>query len=92
MLRCGELSGSVSFAPWVRIYGPTGALLAHDNDATDAYVAYRTTNSGPFTVLVGSAIAGHTGAYRLRLAKMPGAFTNLSNPALRGQYSYLTVP
>ena len=74
VLRCGKLSGTASYYPWVRIYGPNGALLAQDNDATDAYVAYRMTNSGSFTVLVGSAYAGNTGAYRLRFMQIPGAF------------------
>lgn len=74
VLRCAELSGTASYAPWVRLYGTNGTLLASDVDVTDTFVAYRATNSGTFSVLVGSYYAGHTGTYRLRLAKAPGAF------------------
>lgn len=75
VLRCGELSGTASYGPWIRLYGSNGALLVENYHISDAYLSYRATNSGTFSVLVGSGILGHTGSYRLRLMKMPGAFT-----------------
>src|SRR5205823_2375863 len=62
------------YYPFIRLYGPDGALLVSDFDASDAYISYRTTNSGTFTVLVGSAYQGDTGSYRLRFMHIPGAF------------------
>ncbi|MBC8097575.1 MAG: hypothetical protein H7Y43_17360, partial [Akkermansiaceae bacterium] len=76
VLRCGELTGAGpnAFYPYLRLYGPTGALLATEAQASDAFLSYQATNSGVFTVLVGSYYAGDHGSYRLRLASMPGNF------------------
>src|SRR5207244_2865530 len=78
VLRCGQMSGTAYFYPWLRLYGPDGALLDSVTDASDAYLAYQPTNSGTFTVLVGDYALGNyegnTGTYRLRFMKIPGAF------------------
>src|SRR5438093_431576 len=76
VLRCGQLSGAGpnGYYPFIRLYGPNGALLDSDFNASDAFIAYQTTNSGTFTVLVDSAYPGDTGTYRLRFMHMPGAF------------------
>src|SRR5947208_509737 len=60
-LRCGQLSGTANFAPWIRLYGPDGALLDSVYNASDAYLAYQPTNSVPFTVLVDDYICGYFG-------------------------------
>ena len=39
VLRCGELTGIASFAPWIHLYGPTSALLASDFNASDALIS-----------------------------------------------------
>src|SRR5258706_184607 len=44
--------------------------MASDFTDSDAYIAYQTTNSCTFTVLVGSAYPGDTGSYRLRFFLM----------------------
>ena len=64
-LRCTELSGTASFNPWLQLYGPTGVLIAFDNDATESVINHTTTNGGTYTVVVGSWFAGHAGTYRL---------------------------
>src|SRR5262245_7176672 len=74
VLRCGELSGTATFGPMIQLYGPSGALLSSSSHASDAYLAYRTTNGGTFNVTVSSAVAGQTGTYRLRFMQIPGAF------------------
>ena len=74
VLRCAKTAGPASFAPWVRLYATNGGLLASDQDVNDTYVSYRATNSGTFNVMVGAYFQGYTGTYRLRLAKVPGAF------------------
>jgi choice-of-anchor C domain-containing protein len=74
VLRCGKLAGTASYAPFVRLYGGNGALLDSGYDLNDTFVSYRSTNSGTFSVVVGSAYRGHSGTYQLHLAKAPGAF------------------
>jgi trimeric autotransporter adhesin len=72
VLRVGQMSDTNSFDPWVRLYGPDGALLASDDAAAAAEVAFRATNSGTFLVVT----ANHpyysdaaSGTYLLTLAK-----------------------
>jgi hypothetical protein len=48
--------------------------LADDPNSTDAYINYRATSSGTFTVMVTSYYAGDSGSYRLNLAQVPTAF------------------
>jgi choice-of-anchor C domain-containing protein len=74
VLRCADTSAGGSYYPWIRLYGPNGAALANNADGSDSYVAYQTTNSGVFTVLVGGYFQGYAGAYRLRFLQMPGTF------------------
>ncbi len=74
VLRCGELSGTAGYSINLRLYGPTGALLATNANASDAFIAYQATNGGQFMVMVDSLTANNTGSYRLRFAKIPGAY------------------
>ncbi len=81
VLRVGEVTDDNGrFDPWMRLYGPDGALLASQYDYAAAEIAVSATNSGRFTVVVGDAgkaspyTLSDTGAYRLRLARVPGAF------------------
>ena len=73
------------FVPWVRVYGPNGALLVHDFAALTAQAVAGTTllpltGSGTYTVIVGTLTAsGNAGRYGvadylLRLAAVPGNF------------------
>src|SRR5262245_51934982 len=75
VLRCGKLSGSGPFGPWIRLYGPNNALLSQDFNASDAYLTYRAVTNGTFTVAIASLTAGQTGTFRLRFFKIPGTFT-----------------
>ncbi len=74
VLRAGEISGTASYDPWIRLYGPDGAYLANNANASDAFVAYQATNSGTFTVVMSSYYLGNTGTNRLRFAKIPGPY------------------
>ncbi|MGF2076087.1 hypothetical protein, partial [Enterococcus casseliflavus] len=40
-LRFGELTGSSGYTPYLRLIGPTGVLVASDNDGSDSYINYR---------------------------------------------------
>ena len=71
-VRVGQISDTNNFDPWVRLYGPDGALLASEDAAAAAEVVFRATNSGTFLVV----IANHpyysdaaSGTYLLTLAK-----------------------
>jgi trimeric autotransporter adhesin len=72
VVRVGQMSDTNNFDPWVRLYGPDGALLASDDATAAAEVVFRATNSGTFLVVV----ANHpyysdaaSGTYLLTLAK-----------------------
>jgi hypothetical protein len=64
-LVCEELAGGSAFSPRLRLFSPTGALLATAVNATTAVLNYRTTNSGSFTLIVDGGGQNHNGTYRL---------------------------
>jgi hypothetical protein len=70
VVHLGETTTS-GFVPWLRLYGPNGALLGSDFKAAAAEVSTRATNSGTFSVVIadGSAAHNQTGEYRLSMAK-----------------------
>jgi choice-of-anchor C domain-containing protein len=74
VLRAGDTFAGGSYFPWLRLYGPSGVLIAQNADQSDSYVSHRATNSGPFTVLMGSYYTDYIGTYRLYFAKAPGDF------------------
>ena len=74
VLRCGEVSGTASYNPFIRLFAPGGALMAQNNGSGDSFINVRATNSGTFSVIVSSGSANQTGSYNLRFVKAPGAF------------------
>ena len=74
--RRGRIPG---YWPWIRLYDPLGALVAgtHQYGALAAQFGVTAGLAGTYTVRVASADAGNDalGAYVLRLAKVPGAFS-----------------
>ena len=81
VLRGAALTSTNNFEPWVRIYNPTGVLIADSGINSGGLfvveLALTATNTGTFTVLINdSAFGGFigTGAYRLYFAQFPGAF------------------
>jgi hypothetical protein len=78
VVRIGQLSAAGNFNPWLRLYGPDGALVGSGAIAggVDQEVELTATNSGTFTVLVSDGNYGGyegTGSYALSLAHAPGA-------------------
>ncbi len=73
----GEITSGSTLNPWLRIFGPDGAMLTDDFNASAAEVTVRATNSGTFTVIVNDGNSGRigNGTYRLSLAKTGGALT-----------------
>lgn len=71
VVRLGESVGGSTLYPWVRIYGPNGALLSSDFAAYASEVTTRATNTGTFTVVAVNAepySPGGNGNYRLTLS------------------------
>ncbi|MFO1501664.1 MAG: pre-peptidase C-terminal domain-containing protein, partial [Verrucomicrobiota bacterium] len=70
--------GSTNFTPWIRLYGPDGALVkeaANGNSiGRDDFLTVTATNSGPYTVVVTARFGNQSGSYGLTLAQAPGAF------------------
>ena len=77
-LGISEVEPTVGLAPWLRVVGPNGTLLANTaNTVADQVYNLTAPLTGTYTVLVSSyinALPG-TGGYVLTLAKAPGAFT-----------------
>jgi len=71
--------GSVGYNPWIRLFGPNGAFIAQAVDGSfgvrDVDLRIQATNSGTFTVVVGSSTQNGTGAYILTLAHVPETIT-----------------
>jgi len=74
-LTCVRLTGS--FNPWMRLYGMNSVFLTDAESGTETRILYQPTNSGTFTVLVGSYFEGGSGTYRLRLTQLPGAYVTI---------------
>ncbi|MEP7346134.1 MAG: hypothetical protein ABI877_12735, partial [Gemmatimonadaceae bacterium] len=74
-LSVGEVSGN-DFTPWIRLVSPSGHLVANTWNTTVAQVNVTATETGTYTLAIGTADAGNdgTGTYTLTLAKAPGAF------------------
>src|SRR5438552_14113260 len=70
--------GATGFVPEIRLFGPDGALVADaftiNGNNRDAQLFVQATNSGLYTVVVGSYFLNNSGTYNLTLAKSPGAF------------------
>jgi hypothetical protein len=67
---------TTGFSGLLELYAPNGALLTYfdSNGAQDYPIAVTATNSGTFTVLVSSYVAGGTGTYVLNLSQIPEPF------------------
>ena len=72
VVRMGELVANSTLTPFLRIYGPEGALLdQYGSSGVASEVAIRATNSGTFTVVAADITAFYTGSgsYRIKLAE-----------------------
>jgi len=74
ILQVAELTGGAGFTPTIEVFAPDGTRLAIDSDALAARVDIQAHVTGTFTAVVRDFNQTGTGTYRLRLAKVPGAF------------------
>jgi trimeric autotransporter adhesin len=76
VVSVGEVTGSTSFTPWIRLIAPNGAVVGNTWGAAAAQIQVAAPSTGTYTVVVGTADVGRagTGSYVLRALKAPGSF------------------
>ena len=75
VVRMGETVAASTLTPWLRLYSPTGTLLASNFSTIGAEVTATAPSSGTYLVVAGDASGSFSGsgAYRLTLAKTGSA-------------------
>ncbi len=65
--------GATNVTPWLRLYGPNGALIAATTSgnsfARDGTLALQTTNAGLHTLVVSATFSGQSGPYNLEMVR-----------------------
>jgi len=79
-----KLGGTGSFGPRLRLHGKNGALLANAQHANAALLTYKTTNTGPFTLVIGSGTANQNGTYRITATGIVDDHLSLCSPLVAG--------
>ena len=74
-LGLGEGTAAADFAPWIRLYGPTGEVLGNNWNAAATGLGRNLPSTGTYSVVIGTNDSGNdaTGDYRLSFIKSPGA-------------------
>ncbi len=73
LLKMGHTLGSGFLDPRLRLYDPTGVLVASDSGANVAEIAWSATTDGTYSVIASDEDT-ERGPYRLHFARMPGDF------------------
>jgi trimeric autotransporter adhesin len=99
VLKIGSITEVGAFSPWIRLYGPNGALLDSQWSANSAEISLRATNSGTFLVVVANNpyySAAGKGTYLLNLAKTGSPITvtpgDEGGPLTNGIAQVATMP
>src|SRR5262249_19699819 len=65
---------STDFTPWIRVYGPTGALVGETTSgngfARAGSVSLSITNAGTYVVVISATFAGQDGTYTLKESRI----------------------
>ena len=77
IVRTGETNTTPDLRPRLRLYGPTGSLLAADQGFDDAEVTAAAATTGVYTIVLSSSLAGGTGGYWINVAKSTGPATTV---------------
>jgi hypothetical protein len=87
MVRMGA-PGGVSLTPWIRVYGPDGALLDEAADSwtgnRDNFVLLEAPSSGLYTVIVSAAHRNQSGSYAVQLGRAPVRDGDEDKPMMNG--------
>jgi hypothetical protein len=66
---------TTNFTPWIRLYGPTGALLGEtttgNSFARTGLLTQTITNSGIYTVVLSATYAGQSGSFAFKQSRVP---------------------
>lgn len=66
---------ATGFTPWIRLYGPEGALVGETKSgntiARNGSVTLSVTNLGAYTVVVSATFAGQSGSYTFKQSRVP---------------------
>ena len=67
--------GTTNFTPWLRLYGPSGALVAQAYTANTGNrtntLAYMVTNSGNYVLVSSAYYVTQSGTYALKQSRVP---------------------
>ena len=90
VVRAGESITTNSFAPWVRLYGPNGALLGSNDALGFGEVAAQATNSGTFLVVIANPCYSDygSGTYQMTVNGLSDGF-KACLPAFSGTNAYV---
>ncbi len=86
-LRLGRLTNTNAFDPLVRLYGPTGALLASRTGGQSVFLPVVPAQSGLFTMVVGDGASGGfegAGDYEITAEGIANDARQLCRPILAG--------
>lgn len=72
LVRVGEVQPQADIRPHVRLYGPSGQLMAEETGFDAVELQARATLSGLHTLVISGALAISDGGYQVHLLQMPG--------------------
>ncbi len=72
-LTVSKVGGDATFFPWIRLYGPTGALLGSASGSVTAHINVTALQAGTYTVVVATGDTGFSasGSYVLSVLGVP---------------------
>lgn len=86
--------GSQGFTPWLRLYGPSGALVDETTSGNtitrDGFISVTATNAGAYTLVAGATFPGQFGDYTLHFVRAPGTLT--ISPTMKAENSSTAWP
>ena len=76
-------AGSTNFTPWLRLYGPSGELvaeaLAGNANGRDDFLTVAAPAAGAYTLVITAKYANQSGSYGVHLARYPGDFATAAD-------------
>jgi hypothetical protein len=87
---------TTEFSPWLRLYGPSGALVAEtfsdDPNARESTLSHVVTTNGTFRLVISARFPGQSGAYSLRQLRVAPDVVMDTNRQVLAESETLTLP
>lgn len=87
---------TVNFTPYLRLYGPNGALLGEAFTANGTvrtnFLTYIVTNAGNYTLVSSAYFLNQSGTYNLKQSRVPPDLILPGTQTINDEASVLTVP